>query len=64
MNVVPTEVHDKDGNLTQIEFYDFAGNFIFQAAWDDNDEQTSENREAFRKWADRMAKQLGYEVSR
>jgi hypothetical protein len=62
MKVVPTDVLDKDGNLLRIEFHDFAGNFQFQAHWDKRDEQTSENRDAFRKWANKMATQLDYEV--
>jgi len=62
MKVIPTVIYDTSGNVVSIEFNDFAGNFQFQAQWDKRDEQTSENRDAFRKWANRMANQLGYEV--
>jgi len=63
MNVIPTDVYDKDGNLMQIEFYDYAGNFVVQSVWDENDPQDSEHREFFRKWSYKMVKQLGYEVA-
>lgn len=61
-NAIPVEVHDKDGNLTQIEFHDSQGNFEFKADWDPRDEQTSENRENFRRWAYLMAKRMGYVI--
>jgi len=51
MRVIPTDVYDEDGNLTQIEFYNEAGSFEIQAEWDPSDEQTSENRTKFREWA-------------
>jgi hypothetical protein len=60
---IPQDVLDWDGNLTGIEFYDLAGSFIIFAEWDEQDEQTQENREAFRKWAYHMLKQLNYEVT-
>ena len=60
---IPQDVHDKDGNLTGIEFYDLTGSFIIFAEWDERDEQTQENRDAFRKWAYHMLKQLDYEVA-
>jgi len=63
MNVIPTDVYDKDGNLMQIEFYDYAGNFVVQSVWDENDPQDSEHREFFRKWSYKMVRQLGYEVA-
>ena len=59
---IPQDVLDKDGNMTGIEFYDISGSFIVFAEWDENDEQTPQNREAFRKWAYHMLKQLDYEV--
>jgi hypothetical protein len=64
MKVIPTEILDKDGNVVSIEFFNELGSFEFQALWDPTDEQTSENREAFRKWAYRMADQQKYEVVR
>lgn len=48
---IPTDVYDKDGNMLRIDFHDGGGEFILQAVWDDNDEQTSENRVKFREWA-------------
>ncbi len=60
--VIPTDVYDKDGNLTSIEFHDLSGEFQVQAQWDPRDEQTSKNREEFRTWAYRMAKQMGYNL--
>jgi hypothetical protein len=62
MNAIPQDILDKDGNLTGIEFYDMLGSFIVFAEWDDGDEQTPENRDAFRKWAYNMIKRLNYEV--
>lgn len=62
MQVIPTDVYDKDGNLNRIDFHNLEGEFQIQAEWDTNDEQTSENREAFRKWAYRMVNQLKFEV--
>lgn len=60
---IPQDVFDKDGNMTGIEFYDHLGSFIVFAEWDDRDEQTKENREAFRRWAYNMIKRLDYEVA-
>lgn len=63
MRVTPTDVYDKDGNLTKIEMYDGNGEFVIQFLWDEHDEQTSANREAFRKWAYRHINQnTDYEV--
>jgi hypothetical protein len=60
--VIPTDVYDKEGNLTRIEFYDLDGEFVVQAVWDENDEQTGKNRIKFRKWAYSMVEQIGEEV--
>lgn len=57
---IPTDVYDKEGNLTHIEFCDGDGNHIIDVVWDENDEQTSENRTSFRKWAYMMLEQKGY----
>ena len=62
--VVPIDVYDKEGNMLKVEFYDGKGDFAFQALWDPTDEQTSENREVFRRYSYRMAFQLGYEVNK
>jgi hypothetical protein len=64
MRVIPTEILDKDGNLTNIEYHNELGTFEFQAQWDPSEAQTYENREKFRKWADTMAKRLEFDVIR
>jgi hypothetical protein len=64
MKVVPIDIYDKDGNMVKIEFQDGSGEFAFQVLWDPTDEQTSENREEFRRYAYRMAEQLKYEVNK
>jgi hypothetical protein len=65
MRVIPIDVYDKDGNLTHIDVQDATGEFVIQVVWDENDEQTSKNRELFRKWAyDFLEKSKGYEVSK
>jgi hypothetical protein len=61
MKVVLTDIFDKDGNLVKIDVHDLDGQFIIQIVWDENDEQTSENRKAFRKWANRQLRQRDYE---
>lgn len=62
--VIPIDIYDKEGNMLRIEFHDLEGDFAFQALWDPTDEQTSEKREAFRKYAYRMAEQFKYEVDK
>ena len=59
--VIPTEVYE-NGNLVRIEYYNEDDVFEIQAQWDENDEQTSENREKFRKWATGMVEKMGFEV--
>lgn len=59
---VCTDVYDKEGNLLKIEAYDLAGNHIIDIVWDPSDEQTSPNREEFRKFAYRVLKQKGYSL--
>lgn len=44
------DIYDRDGNMTRIEAYDQTGEFVMQALWDPNDEQTSANRVKFREW--------------
>jgi hypothetical protein len=61
--VYPIDTYDKEGNLTGVEFMDcLTHEFQIQALWDPNDEQTQENRITFRKWANNMLKNMGYEV--
>jgi hypothetical protein len=64
MKVIPTEILDKEGNLTRIEYIDETGQFHLQSVWDPNDEQTHENRQKFREWSDIMAKRLNFDVKR
>ena len=63
MKVIPMDVYDKEGNLKMIEVTDTSGNHIIDVVWDDNDEQTNENRIAFREWAYDKLKQKDYEVN-
>lgn len=59
---IPVDVYDKEGNMLRIEFNDMQGDHIIDAVWDDSEEQTSENREAFRKWAYNFVRNKDYEV--
>jgi hypothetical protein len=59
---IPVDVYDREGNMIRIEFNDMQGNHIIDAVWDDSDAQTSENREAFRKWAYNFVRNKDYEV--
>ena len=64
MRVNPIDVY-KDGNLTHIEVLTPSGEFVMQILWDEHDEQTSENRVAFREWAYKHLEQSQqYEVDR
>lgn len=58
----PIDIHDKEGNMLKIEFQDGTGAHIIDALWDERDEQTSENRIIFRKWAYNMVSQMGWSV--
>lgn len=62
MTVVQQDIYDKQGNLVRIEVHDESGEFLMQFLWDERDEQTSEKREDFRKWATRHLQQAGHEV--
>ena len=65
MKAIPIDVYDSEGNLTKIEFVDAEGVHIIDAQWDENDEQTSENRVNFREWAYRhLSENMKYEVDR
>lgn len=59
---IPTDVYDSDGNMIRVEFNDTSGEHVIDAVWDPTDEQTSENREAFRRWAYNFVRNKGYEV--
>jgi hypothetical protein len=62
MPVIQQDVYDKEGNLVKIEVHDESGTFLMQFLWDEREEQTSANREEFRKWAMRHLQQSGHEV--
>lgn len=62
--VIPIDVYNKDGELVKIEFNDRSGNHILDAQWDQREEQTSDNRIAFREWAYRLIEQKDYKVQR
>ena len=57
---IPVDVYDKDGNMLRIEFSDGEGEHIVDVVWDETEEQTSKNRENFRRWAYTMLEQKGY----
>jgi len=59
---IPVDVYDRDGNMLRIEFNELSGEHIIDAVWDPMDAQTSENREAFRKWAYNFVRNKDYEV--
>lgn len=59
---IPTDVYDREGNMLRIEFNDMNGDHIIDAVWDESDAQTSENREAFRRWAYNFVRNKDYEV--
>ena len=62
VQVIPTDVYDNNGNLLRVEFHNSKGEFEIQAEWDERDLQTSDNREAFRKWAYKMIENMGFKV--
>jgi hypothetical protein len=59
---IPIDVYNKNGNMLRIEFYDGKGDHIIDAIWDPTDEQTSENRIKFRKWAYMMLSNKGFRL--
>ena len=60
MRAIPVEIFDKEGNLAKIEVELSSGEHLFDALWDPSDEQTHENRVAFREWVKTMIKRKGY----
>ena len=63
MKARQAEVFDQDGNLEKIEVTLETGTHLFDAVWDDNDEQNEKNRIAFREWVKRMVKQQGHDLT-
>jgi hypothetical protein len=59
---LPVDVYDKDGNMMKIEFSTATGEHIIDAVWDETEEQTSENRVAFRDWAYKHLQKEGWEI--
>ncbi len=59
---IPVDVYDKDGDMLRVEFSDASGNHIVDAVWDPTDEQNSENRAQFRKWAYNHLRNQGWEI--
>ena len=55
-----TDIYDSEGNMLRIEAHNTNDEFIIQGLWDIRDEQTAENREAFRTWFYRQLRQQGY----
>jgi hypothetical protein len=60
--LIPVDVYDKEGNMIKIEFNDSEGDHVMDAVWDESDEQTSENRTVFRKWAYNFLRNQGWEI--
>jgi len=63
MKARQAEVFDQDGNLEKIEITLENGTHLFDAQWDENDEQTEKNRIAFREWTKRMVSQQGHDLT-
>jgi hypothetical protein len=63
MKARQVEVFDQDGNLERIEITLENGTHLFDAQWDENDEQTENNRIAFREWTKRMVSQQGHDLT-
>ena len=51
------EVFNEYGDLERIEITLEDGTHLFDAVWDDQDEQTEKNRIAFREWVKRVVEQ-------
>lgn len=61
---IPTDIYNDQGDMMRIEFHDDSGKHILDALWDDREEQSSENRIEFRKWAYHMMMQKDYLVDK
>jgi len=61
--VILADVYNDQGEMVRIEATDPSnGEAVLDFVWDPRDEQTSENREAFRKWAASWLLRKGYET--
>ena len=63
MKARQVEVFDQDGNLEKIEITLEDGKHLFDAVWDETEEQNEKNRVAFREWVKRMVAQQGHELT-
>jgi hypothetical protein len=63
MKARQVEVFDQDGNLEKIEITLEDGKHLFDAIWDEAEEQSEKNRIAFREWTKRMVSQQGHELT-
>jgi hypothetical protein len=59
---IPVDVYDNNGDMIKIEFNTPSGEHILDAVWDESDEQTSENRTVFRRWAYNFLTNEGWEI--
>jgi hypothetical protein len=62
MGIIAKDIYNEQGDMVRIEFNKENGDHIVDAIWDENDEQTSEKRIEFRKWAYHMLQNMGYDV--
>lgn len=63
MKLQPKPIYNENSDLVRIEFYDTeTGIFEIEAVWDDRDDQTKDNQEAFTKWAYNHMRDRGDEV--
>lgn len=62
MKVRLTEVFDDGGDMLRIIVEDAeTGEHVFDALWDPNEEQTTDNRQEFRRWVTRILARKGHE---
>ena len=57
------EVFNEYGDLDRIEITLEDGKHLFDAIWDETEEQNEKNRVAFREWVKRMVAQQGHELT-
>lgn len=62
-SAIPVDIYGEEGEMQSIRFNTKSGEHIIDAVWDENDEQTPENRIAFRKWAYSVIRDKGYQVN-
>jgi hypothetical protein len=62
MGIILKEVFDEEGNVKSIEVTNGYGEHIIDAVWDERDEQTQENKDAFRAWTLKMLRDMDIPV--